>query len=57
MIENGMPELTAEFLVLKYPERFSNRAVEASRQRFQKHGIDIQKVLENFDLRNLNCAH
>jgi hypothetical protein len=43
LIENGMLELTAEFLIVKYSDRFSNRAVEAAKVRLQPHMPDASK--------------
>lgn len=39
LIENGLAELTGEYLVLKYPDRFSEKAVKAARSRLQRHGV------------------
>jgi hypothetical protein len=33
LVELGMPELTGEFLVVKYPDRFSEKAVAAAKGR------------------------
>jgi hypothetical protein len=41
LIENRMPELTAEYLVLKYPDRFSAVAVSAAKARLREHGVEI----------------
>lgn len=35
LIKNKMPELTGEALVIKYPDRFSARAVAAAKKRLQ----------------------
>ena len=39
LIEKGLPELTAEYLVVKYKKRFPQRAVEAARRRLTDHGV------------------
>jgi len=36
LIKNDMSELTGEFLVLKYPERFSAKAVAAAKARLAR---------------------
>ena len=33
LVEKGLPELTAEFLVVKYATRFPEAAVDAARER------------------------
>ena len=38
LLEKGLPELTAEYLVLKYEGRFPSRAVEAARRRLEGVG-------------------
>ncbi len=40
LIEKGLPELTAEYLVVKYEKRFPQRAVEAARRRLTDHGVN-----------------
>ena len=40
LIEKGLPELTAEYLVVKYEKRFPRRAVEAARRRLTDHGVN-----------------
>jgi len=39
LVEYGMPELTGEYLVLKYGDRFSARAVAAAKSRLQMAGV------------------
>jgi hypothetical protein len=36
-----MPELTAEHLVTKYPERFSAEAVRKARERLLAYGVKL----------------
>lgn len=38
LIEKGLPELTAEYLVVKYSKRFPEEAVSAARARLPEHG-------------------
>ena len=40
LIEKGLPELTAEYLVVKYEKRFPQRAVEAARRRLTDLGVN-----------------
>ena len=40
LIEKELPELTAEYLVVKYEKRFPQRAVEAARRRLTDHGVN-----------------
>ena len=39
LIEKGLPELTAEFLVVKYETRFPEGAVKAARERLSEHDV------------------
>ncbi len=39
LIENGLVKLTGEFLVLKYPDRFSALAVATARARLDSFGV------------------
>ena len=39
LIQQGMPELTGEYIVLRYPNRFSERAQVAARDRLSKSGV------------------
>jgi hypothetical protein len=41
LIENGLVELTGEYLVLRYPDRFSRQAVEAARARLSGFGVAL----------------
>jgi hypothetical protein len=38
LLENGMAELTGEYLVLKYRDRFSDKAIAAAKARLEKAG-------------------
>lgn len=40
LIKNRMAELTGEYLVLKYPDRFSTKAVAAAKARLKPCGIE-----------------
>ncbi len=40
LIDRGLPELTCEYLVVKYEKRFPANAVEAARRRLKTHGVD-----------------
>jgi hypothetical protein len=42
LLENGLPELTGEAIVLKYSSRFSEKAVTMARDRLKKHGINLE---------------
>lgn len=44
LIDNGLPELTAEYLVVKYDRRFPRRAVESARKRLSDHGVRLSDV-------------
>jgi hypothetical protein len=44
LIENKMPELTAEYLVLKYPTRFSHETVSAAETRLRENGVEISHL-------------
>lgn len=39
LIKNGLHELTGEFLVLQFPEQFSEKAVQNAKSRLEKNGI------------------
>ncbi len=39
LIEKGLPELTAEYLVVKYAKRFPEEAVQAARERLRVHDV------------------
>jgi hypothetical protein len=39
LVEAGLPELTGEYLVVKYRSRFPPEAVAAASERLSKHGI------------------
>lgn len=39
LIEKELPELTAEYLVVKYGKRFPDEAVKAARDRLVEHGV------------------
>jgi hypothetical protein len=39
LITKGFHELTGEFLVLKYPSRFSSKAAETARSRLERAGV------------------
>jgi hypothetical protein len=40
LVSNGLLELTGEYLVLRYPDRFTTHAVKAARARFNDLGFD-----------------
>lgn len=44
LIDNGLPELTAEYLVVKYDKRFPRNAVESARKRLSDHGVSLSDV-------------
>lgn len=44
LIDNGLPELTAEYLVVKYDKRFPRNAVESARKRLPDHGVSLSNV-------------
>jgi hypothetical protein len=39
LVKNGMVELTGEYLVLKYPDRFSTKAVAAAKARLEHSDV------------------
>ncbi len=41
LVEKGLPELTAEYLVIKYEDRFDDDVVRAARAKLQGVGIDF----------------
>ena len=41
LIERGIPELTAEYLVVKHDDRFPEEVVQAARNRLADHGVDV----------------
>jgi hypothetical protein len=41
LIKNDLMELTGEYLVLKYPDRFSPKAVAAARVRLELRGVEL----------------
>lgn len=41
LITHNMAELTGEYLVLKYPHRFSKKAVAAAKARLEPKGIEV----------------
>jgi hypothetical protein len=41
LIKNDLMELTGEYLVLKYPDRFSPKAVSAARVRLELRGVEL----------------
>jgi hypothetical protein len=42
LVENGLPELTGEALVLKHSSRFSEKAVAAARKRLAALGVNFE---------------
>ncbi len=44
LIANGMADLTAEYLVVKYAERFEQKVIEAAKNRLTAAGIDIEGI-------------
>lgn len=41
LIANGMPELTAEYMVVRHPDRFSEAAVMSAKVRLREKGVDV----------------
>jgi hypothetical protein len=41
LVQNGLPEFTAEHVILRYPRRFPNEAVDAAQRRLSVHGIPL----------------
>ncbi len=41
LIQNGLAELTGEYLVLKYPDHFSDKAITAAKTRLSEHGVSV----------------
>jgi hypothetical protein len=41
LVENGLPEYTAEYLVAKHATRFPSDVVQLAENRLQKHGISL----------------
>ena len=44
LIQNDLAELTGEYLVLKYPDRFSYKAITAARIRLAEHGVSVADI-------------
>ena len=44
LIQNGLGELTGEYLVLKYPDSFSDKAITAARIRLAEHGVSVADI-------------
>lgn len=44
LVKNGLAELTGEYLVLKYPDRFSALAVASARARLSRMGVSLPPV-------------
>jgi len=42
LVERGLADLTGESLVLKYPTRFSERAISSAKARLAKHGVAVR---------------
>lgn len=42
LIDNGLPELTAEYLLVKFESRFPRKAVDAARIRLMDAGVTLQ---------------
>ena len=40
LVDKGLPELTAEYLVIKYETRFPGNAVDAARKRLGEYGVE-----------------
>jgi hypothetical protein len=40
LVKNDLTELTGEYLVLKYPDRFSPKAIAAARVRLERRGVE-----------------
>jgi hypothetical protein len=47
LVDKGLYKLTAEFLVIKYKDRFSHNIVEAAHHRLQEAGLDIDLMTYN----------
>ena len=47
LIKRGQPHLTGEFLVLKYRERFSKKAVALAEKRLKEQKVDLNKLLNH----------
>lgn len=41
LIENGLPELTAEYVVIRHKDHFPSEVVEAARQRLLAVGVEV----------------
>lgn len=41
LMKHGLHELTGEYLVLKFPDQFSEKAVKSARARLERHGVKI----------------
>lgn len=49
LVKNGLYELTGEYLVLRFPEHFSEKAVRSAQLRLEKHGVALEKnIIEKF---------
>lgn len=46
LVANDMPELTAEYLVVKYRSRFGDNIVDAAKARLAKAGVDAEGILK-----------
>ncbi len=44
LIQNGLAELTGEYLVLKYSDRFSDKATTAAKMRLAEHGVSVADI-------------
>lgn len=44
LVKNDLAHLTGEYLVLKYPDRFSEKAVTKATQRLSKYGISVSST-------------
>lgn len=43
LVENGLPEYTGEYLVMRYAQRFPPDVVDLAVSRFEEHGIAIEE--------------
>jgi hypothetical protein len=49
----GLPEYTAEAIVLRHPEAFSAETRDIARERLSGFGIDVDKLLDRHKATNM----
>jgi len=49
LVERGMPELTAEAVILRHPDKFDKTVQTAARVRLEKAGVDLDLLAEPLD--------